>query len=210
MNQPRSTARIAALSIFAWLALASSALAQADPAPRRGAGVRVGIWDVQNPDAELTTYASSPHIEGYFQRGLDDRLALESTAGVWRRTARTIQPLTGNVIEIRTYVIPLFTSLKIFPVTAAGDVLEPFLLFGGGFALGIDDVSDNAIGGGGTSIATGFGIKGGAGLEYHFNEVLGVIAGARYQLIDYGDELGGAQMFKGLGFEGGITYRFPL
>ena len=210
MDQARNAARAAILSILAAMAFASSAFAQTDPAPRRGAGVRIGVWDVRNPDAELTNYATDPHIEGYFQRGLDDRLALESTAGVWRRTARTIQPATGNVIEIRTYVIPLFTSLKVFPFTDAGDALEPFVLVGAGFALGLDHVSDNAIGGGGTSIATGFGIKGGIGLEYRINDIFGVVAGARYQLIDYGDELGGSQTFKGLGFEGGITYRFPL
>jgi hypothetical protein len=210
MKKARSAARIAAVSILATLFCSTAALAQAEPAPRRGAGIRVGMWQVENPGALGTSYSVTPHIEGYFQRGLDERLALESTAGVWRRTARVVQEPTGNVVETRTYIIPLFTSIKLFPFTEHDDAFEPFILAGAGFAFGIDAVGENAIGGGGTSIATGFGIKGGAGIEYHVNEVFGVLAGARYQLIAYGDELGGAETYKGLGFEGGISYRFPL
>jgi opacity protein-like surface antigen len=201
---------LAAMTILAALTCASAAYAQSDALTRRGADIRGGVWNVPEPGAELTTYSGNPFIEGNFQRGLDAHLALESTAGVWRRTARAIQPLTGNVVETHTYIIPLFTSLKFFPVTTMEDNLEPFLLAGIGFALGIDDVGENAIGGGGSSIATGFGFKAGAGIEYHITDVFGLVAGMRYQSISYSEELGGAEKFKGFGVEGGITYRFPF
>ena len=42
-------------------------------------------------------------------------------------------------------------------------------------------------GGGGTSIATGFGFKGGAGFEYHITDVFGLMVGVRYQQIGYGE-----------------------
>lgn len=201
---------LTAITILAALPCASDAHAQTDPLARHGTGVRAGVWNVTDPAAELTTYSALPYIEGNFQRGIDEHLALESTAGVWRRTARAIQPITGNVVETNTYIIPLFTSLKFFPVTTIEDNFEPFVLAGIGFALGIDDVGENAIGGGGTSIATGFGFKGGAGFEYHITDVFGLMVGVRYQRIGYSEELGGAEKFRGFGFEGGITYRFPI
>lgn len=209
MHYARNAA-IAALVFFAGLASASTGWAQSDASARRGAGIRVGAWQVRDPGADLTTYSHSPHAEAYFQRGLDDRFALESTVGVWRRTSRTIENVTGNVVTTHTYILPLFTTLKVFPVTRPEQLIEPFILAGGGFALGIDEVSENAIGGGGTSIATGFGTRVGAGLEYHLNDVFGLTVSGRYQLIGYGEDLGGAETYKGFGFEGGLTYRFGL
>jgi outer membrane protein W len=210
MQHARYAARIAALVFFAGLFSVTNGWAQADPSPRRGAGARVGAWKVKPPGTELSTYSHGPQLEVYVQRGLDDRLALESTIGVWRRTARTTPTVTANTVTTNTYVLPLITALKIFPVTHADQALEPFILAGAGFALGIDDVSENAIGGGGTSIGTGFGTRVGAGLEYHLNDVFGLMISGRYQLIRYGEDLGGAATYKGFGFEGGLTYRFGL
>ena len=210
MHYARHAARTAALVLFAGLSSVTNGWAQDDASSRRGAGIRVGAWNVKDPGAEITTYSHGPQVEAYFQRGLDARFALESTVGVWRRTSRTIEAVTGNIVTSNTYVLPLFTALKIFPVTRPDQALEPFILAGGGFALGIDDVSENAIGGGGTSIATGFGTRVGAGLEYHLNDVFGLMVSGRYQLIGYGEDLGGAETYKGFGFEGGLTYRFGL
>jgi hypothetical protein len=209
MHLARYAARIAALVFFAGLSSVADAQAQADPA-RRGAGIRIGAWRVGEPRAELTTYSESLQVEAYFQRGLDDHFALESTIGAWRRTSRTIEAVTGNVVTTHTYVLPLFTTLKVFPLTRPDHALEPFILAGGGFALGIDDVSENAIGGGGNSIATGFGTRVGAGFEYHLNDVFGLTISGRYQLIGYGENLGGAETYRGFGFEGGLTYRFGM
>jgi opacity protein-like surface antigen len=176
---------------------------------RRGAGVRVGIWNVDVESAEDPS--KSLHFEGYFQRGLDKHLALESSAGVWWVSTTVTQPLPGSQpAENKSYVIPLLTSLKLFPLTEVGDKLEPFIMAGVGFALGVADESDNTIGGGGTSLVTGFGLRGGGGLELRLSSAFGASASAKYQWVKFGEELGGMDTFNGLGFEGGITYRFQF
>jgi hypothetical protein len=180
----------------------------ADSLARGGAGLRVGSWDVEPPALPATT-RNLPQIEIYFERGLDEHIALESSVGAWRRTA-TRTELTGNQVETHTYVFPLFTALKIFPATTLDHTVEPFFSGGIGFALGLDDVGTNAIGGGGTTIVTGFGFRGSFGLDLHITRTLGVQASGRYQWIQFGEALGGGEQFKGFGFEGGITYRLQL
>lgn len=175
---------------------------------RRAAGVRVGVWQVSGAEGD-TTFKRSPRLEVYFQRGLDEHIAIESSAGVWWGSTTEVQGLT-NEVETRTYVLPLMTALKLYPLTTRRSRIEPYVLGGIGFALGIADEGANAIGGGGTSIATGFGFKGGTGIEYHVGTVFGIAAGARYEWVRYGEQLLGISTFKGVGFEGAITYRFPF
>lgn len=179
---------------------------------RRGAGVRAGVWQ-----AEVQSTADGatrgPHFEGYFQRGLDKHLAMENSAGVWWVTTTASQsiPLGGSEeVETRSYVVPLLTSLKFYPITEVTDRVEPYLLAGIGFALGLEDQADNAIGGGGTSMVTGFGARAGVGVETHLNSSFGLAAGAKYQWIRFGEELGSTDTFRGFGAELGITYRFQF
>lgn len=173
---------------------------------RRAAGMRAGVWQVSGAEGD-TTFKGSPRLEVYFQRGLAEHIAVESSASVWWGSTTEVQSL-GNEVETRTYVLPLMTGLKLYPLTTRRSKLEPYLLGAIGFALGIADEGTNAIGGGGTSIATGFGFKAGTGIEYHVGTVFGVAAGARYEWVRYGEELLGINTFKGVGFEGAITYRF--
>ncbi|MGQ0816235.1 MAG: outer membrane protein [Gemmatimonadota bacterium] len=213
MKHIRDAVRVSALGMMvfsssAWAQEPESDVERDARLARRGAGIRVGVWAVERPAGD-TTSTRSPLFEGYFQRGLDRHLALESSAAVWRRTTTARQTFGGDV-ETRTYVVPLFTALKLYPFTTPDNALEHFVTAGVGFALGIDDVGENAIGGGGTSIVTGFGFKGGAGIEYHIGSALGLQASGRYQWIRYGDELAGVSTFKGIGYEGGITYRFQF
>lgn len=175
---------------------------------RRAAGVRAGVWNVTGAEGD-TTFKRSPRLEVYFQRGLAEHIAVESSASVWWGSSTEVQSL-ANEVETRTYVLPLMTALKLYPLTTRRSKLEPYVLGGIGFALGIADEGANAIGGGGTSIATGFGFKAGVGVEYHIGTVFGVAAGARYDGVRYGEELLGINTFKGVGFEGAITYRFQL
>jgi hypothetical protein len=209
------------LLVLALVALARPALAQETPESdeeknarlaRRAAAVRVGVWRVTGLSAGS---ASAPVLEGYFQRGLDKHLAIESSAAVWRRT-QTIErsggPLGGSSAdEISVYVVPLLTSLKFYPGPVAGDPVEPFLLGGVGFALGIGESagSGGLFGGSSsTSMITGFGAKAGIGVELKLSPAFGVTGSGRYQWIRFGDNLGGDRTFRGLGFEGGVTYRF--
>jgi hypothetical protein len=178
---------------------------------RRGAGFRAGAWFVE---IDVDHVASrSPAFEGYFQRGLDRRVALESSVGVWWVTTITEQtlPIGGTqTVETESYVIPLLSSLKFFPFTDVSDDIEPYLLGGIGFALGLEREAENAIGSSGTSIVTGIGFRGGAGIELHLTTTVGFAAGVKYQWIRLSEEMIGKESFSGLGLEGGITYRFQF
>jgi opacity protein-like surface antigen len=206
----RSVIVMAALLAFTpHLFAQTNDVSDADTPARGGAGLRVGVWNVNEPGTPGTTYVQTPHAQVYFQRGLDEHIALESSIGVWRRTATRIE-LSGNEVETHTYIFPLFTALRVYALTTLENRIEPFITGGIGFALGIDDVGENAIGGGGTTIVTGFGFQGGAGLDVHITNTFGVQASARYTWLNFGEPLGGSELYKGFGFEGGITYRLPM
>ena len=177
---------------------------------RRGAGVRVGVWDVEDPARVNARFSSSPLFEFYLQRGLDEHLVLENSGGVWRRITHERQqlPIGSDTVETKAYIIPLLTSLKLYPLTSPSNTLEPYIMGGLGLALGIEEESPNAIGGGGTSVVTGFGIRAAAGLELHIGSTFGASAAGRYQWMKMSGDLGLENTFKGVGLEGGLTFRF--
>jgi hypothetical protein len=162
--------------------------------PRRGGGVRVGIWNV-DVDPWVTR---SVHVEGYVQRGLENDLALENSIGVWR----------AIVNQTKAYVVPLLTSLKYYPVSEPDHRFEPYVSGGLGVAFGIQDEPDNAIGGTGTTIVTGVAVRAGAGVEVQLFRGLGLAGHAKYQWAHFGDEVGTMETFAGVGVEGAVIYRF--
>jgi hypothetical protein len=173
---------------------------------RRGAGIRAGTWDVDVAFVEKA--ARSPQYESYYQRGFDQHLALEHSLSVWR--VKT-SPEGFPQVETRTYIAPLLTSLKVYPVTSPGDMLEPYLLGGIGFAFGVEDESENAIGGGGTTVVTGVAIRGAVGVEMTLGGPLGIAAAGKYQWVYFGEELINTKnVFSGVGVEGAVTYRFQF
>jgi opacity protein-like surface antigen len=115
-----------------------------------------------------------------------------------------------RVVETSSYVVPLFTSMKFYPLTHPSQFIEPYATAGVGFVLGIVKEAENAIGGGGTSIATGFGVRTGIGLEIHFTNAVGILAGGRYQWTRFSEDLGSQDAFSGPGFDGGLTFRFQF
>ena len=194
-TKTRGTARLLAVAVI-WLILGPRVRGawgqqpeKSDPRfERRAAGLRAGDWQ------------SLPYGEIYFQRGLAQSVALENSAGVWQRRQG----------DWRSYVIPLLTSLKIYPVSRPSQRFEPFIAGGIGFALGIDKESTHAIGGGGTSFLTGFGTKGAGGIEYHALRALTLQAGVHYLYMHFNDKLAGRHAFEGTGAEGGVSYRFTF
>ncbi len=216
------------LAMLATVLIASTAGAQADTAAenrakamRRGAGVDASFWDVRGlRDVSGARVDEMPLFEGYFTRGLDLHLAMENSVGVYRREQRITRSgggLGGGDVEemITTYLIPQFTSIKLYPFTRPEQRFEPYLLGGGGFTIGIDDRentgSGGLLGGGaesGTAFVVGFGLKGGAGAELRFSRAFGVIAGGRYQWIRLFGELAGERTFRGFGADVGLVYRF--
>ncbi len=181
------------------------AAAERERLARRGGGLRAGIWNVDVAPGDQAT----PHFEGYFQRGLDRQLALENSLGVWRLTTTTPSTVPeGTPVETKTWILPLLTSLKLYPLTNIDDRLEPWLMAGVGFAFGLSEQSENAIGGGGSTIVTGIGLRGGAGMDMRLIGPIGISVSGKYQWIHFGEELDGSDTFNGVGVEGGITYRF--
>ena len=175
---------------------------------RSGAGLRAGTWNTRGlpPAAAGEQLTSSPTIEGYFQRGLDLHLVLENTATVyWQdRTTRSTGPLGGmTASKTRTYIVPLFTSLKVFPFTRPGERVEPYALGGVGFALGIRDPEDGSV-----SLAQGLGVKGGSGVELRLTEAFGLSLGGRWQWIRFLGEFADTRTVQGFGADVGLTYRF--
>lgn len=182
---------------------------------RRGAGLRIGVWNLSDDaDPAESEIDAWPYLEGYFQRGLDRHLAIESTLGLQQRSIKTTTD--GGVIggsstrEETIYVVPLLTAIKLYPFTGPENVFEPFIAAGGGFAFGVEDVesSGGLTGGGGTNVQTGFGVKGEAGAEWRFSTAFGLAARVGYQWIRFGDELGTTDTYKGWNVAAGLTYRF--
>ena len=169
---------------------------------RRAAGLRTGSWQVSG-------VRGTPAFEGYLQRGFDRHLVLESSAGFWYRS----QP-NGTGGRNNAYVIPMMTSLKLYPMTGPEAQLEPFVSAGVGFTMGIDDrdggTSLAGATAGGTAIILGLGAKGGAGIEYRIGSTFGLQAGAGYQYIRFLEEMGGQRTYRGVQGFGGVTYRFQF
>lgn len=160
---------------------------------RRGGGLRVGVWNV-----DVAAWVTrSPVFEVYLQRGLNNDLALENSLGVWR----------AEVNRTKAYIVPLMTSIKFYPLSDNQNRIEPFVLGGLGFAFGIQDQDDSAIGGANSTLVTGVGLRAGAGVEVHVVRGLGISASGKYQWIHFGEEVGTMETFAGVGLEGAIVYR---
>jgi opacity protein-like surface antigen len=184
---------------------------------RNAAGIRVGLWEPRGLQP-MGGGSSSEGLafEGYFQKGLDLHLAWENTLGFWRRDQSSTEPgtLGGETRrELQSYVIPTMTAIKFFPVTRPEAPFEPFLSAGLGVVLGIDRETATSTdpldpNGETTAFQTGFGFRAGVGFEWHISEVFGLGASGRYQWLGFGEDLGGAKTFEGLGGDLGLTYRF--
>ncbi|MBI1722886.1 MAG: hypothetical protein HYR48_03130 [Gemmatimonadetes bacterium] len=180
---------------------------------RQGAGIRIGTWQVTGlAEVSGATYSTMPALEGYFQKGLDRHLAIESSAGLWRRSQRSG---TGTSAEdIGSILIPMLTAIKLYPTTSPEQPFEPYLTAGVGFTIGVDSrntVSGGLLGGGGgsgTVIIAGVGLKGGGGFEYRFSQAFGFSGTVGYQYVRFFDPVGGELTYKGFHAFGGMTYRF--
>jgi len=181
---------------------------------RDGAGLWVGSWMVSNlQTASGASSSTLPDFDAYWQKGLDRHLAIETSVGLWHRQLRA-----GSGPSAETdgsFLVPLLTTVKLYPLTGPEQRLEPFVAGGAGFVLGLE--KQNTVGGGllgggsansGTDLIAGLGLKGGLGLEYRFSEAFGLGFGAAYQWFLFGQDVGGQSDYKGFGVFGGLTYRF--
>jgi len=184
---------------------------------RGGGGLRAGSWQVDGLDEPASGSASeSITAEGWFQKGLDLHLALESTLGFWQRTQSSTE--TGSLgaetdRELHTYLVPTLTTLKIYPFTRPSSPLEPFLAAGVGVVLGIDQEkvsstdplvpSDNS-----TTFHTGLGIQTGVGMDWNSGSPFGLTLGGRYQWATFAEDVGGQALYRGFVVNAGVTYHF--
>lgn len=213
-----------------WAAIALLSLAVAPPShaagddveartkrARGGAGIRVGTWHVLDLDTPPSGSSSeSASFEGWFQKGLDLHLALESTMGFWQRTQSSTESGSLGAVtqrEQQTYLVPTLTALKLYPATRPSSPLEPYLLAGVGVVLGIDREqvasTDPLVPVGEfTTLRTGLGIQTGAGIDWNPGGAFGVTLGGRYQWATFGEDVGGQRLYRGPGVNAGLTYRF--
>jgi hypothetical protein len=178
---------------------------------RRGAGIRAGGWLTRDlAETSGARYSSMPHLEGWFERGLDRHLAIENTISMWRRVQ-----LQGDE-RVSSYIVPLYTSIKLYPGVGPEARIQPHFVGGGGAGLAVDDRENTSGGilglGGGDGMAffMGLGFKGGAGLDLRMGDAFGVTLGGRYQWIRFDGSPGGNRTYKGPVLDAGITYRFQF
>lgn len=186
---------------------------------RSAAGIVVGPWDLRGIEPPSGVQVSTlPMFTFFLRKGLDARLALENGVSVWRRVQET--PATGGfggspAEEVQSWVVAQTTAVRFFPATDAGAKVEPWLLGGAGFTLGIDDretsgggVLGGSSGGAGVAIVPGVSLQGGAGVEWWFSETLALNVGARYQWTRFLQDFGGERTYQGPAYEVGFTYKF--
>ncbi len=183
---------------------------------RRGAGIMIGTWSmVDDPATGGATTSDSPVAEGYFRKGIDKHLALETSVGIWRRVVEA--PASGGLGgsaggRTTAILIPQMTAIKLFPFTAPGDAVEPFIAGGVGFTLGFQSESGGGglLGGSGgaTGLIVGVGASASAGVEWKLGEAFGVAVGGHYTYTQFFDDLVGERMYRGTGVKAGLTYRF--
>jgi len=180
---------------------------------REGAGLRVGTWMVADNAPAGASSSTLPAFEGYWQKGLDRHLVIETSAGLWHRSQSSGSGASAETVG--SFVVPLFTSIKLFPFTGPEDQFEPLVGAGAGFVLGLEKdntVSGGLLGGGGGSnalnLVAGVGIKGDAGFEWRFSRAFGLTALVGYQYIVFAQDVGGQSSYQGLMLFTGLTYRF--
>jgi len=184
---------------------------------RGGAGIRVGTWLVRDLEVPPSGSSSeSASLEGWFQKGLDLHLALESTVGFWQRSQSSTE--SGSLgaetrREQQTYLVPTLTALKIYPATRPSSPIEPYVAAGIGVVLGIDreqvSSTDPLVPSGElTTFHTGLGIQTGAGIDWNSGSAFGMTLGGRYQWATFGEDVRGKRLYRGPGVNVGLTYRF--
>jgi len=200
-----------------WAANGDDSAAQTRKA-RGGGGLRVGTWQVIGLDAPgAPSSTETVAAEGWYQKGFDLHIALESTLGFWQRTQTVSESGsvagTGTDRKVQTYLVPTMTTLKLYPATRPTSPLEPYIAAGVGIVLGIDheDVSTTdpiVAPGTNNTIHTGLGIQTGAGIEWNTPSPFGLTVGGRYQWASFSEDVGGQALYRGPAYFGGVTYRF--
>ena len=177
------------------------------PASARAFGIAAGTWDVAA--SQVLDPRGSVYGEVFLQRSLSDELAIQNSLAVWRLITTEPLPFPSlQTVEVKSYVVPLLLSLKLYLFDSAEDRVSPYVTGGAGLAFGIEDEDPAVSDGGGSSVATGLGLRGGAGVEARVLGGVYLTGSARYEWLHFGEKVGSLDTYNGVGLAGGITYRF--
>ena len=214
VSMGRLIALLLSLSAFASFAHAADA---ADPVTagtqreRNGGGVQISTWQPKDQAGVKNTGMAA--FQGWFEKGLDLHLAWENTIGYWHRTSTWSDvDFTGTTNhELQTHLVPTLTALRLYPFTTPTDRVEPYLSAGAGVVLGFeqDKVTGTFVSANPSyQMHTGLGLRAGAGLDLKASDVFGVMVGGHFESASFGEEKPGERLYKGFGFDAGLTYRF--
>ena len=178
---------------------------------RNGGGIQASSWQPKEQAGVKNTGMVA--FQGWFERGLDLHLAWLNTLGYWRRTSTwsdvTFTGTTNH--ELQTHLVPTLTALRVYPFTTPSDRVEPWLSGGAGVVLGFEQdkttgtiTSPNS----GYQMHTGLGLRAGVGVDLRASDAFGVVVGGHFESASFGEEKPGERLYKGFGFDAGLTYRF--
>lgn len=181
-------------------------------------GLRLGFWADMGKDQltpDISVDADMPDAGFYTEFFLDYRLLrplmLELSAGIASRGDIVIREADDRYIgTVNLY--PLLLQLKLMPLAGYWRSIQPFVLGGGGFVWGrqnieyissVDPYYNPEIT---TRTEADFvGVVGG-GFEIALSEQLGLNVTSKYHPVKFGGSIGGVRDFSGLSFSIGVAY----
>lgn len=215
----------AALLLLAVLLSASASAEEKGPVDRllqarySMAGLRLGFWgDMADDDPEpgLSIDADLPSAGFYTEIYLDYRLVkpvfLELSLGIASRGEVVILDGDDKYIgNINLY--PVLLQIKFSPLSGRSRSVHPFIVAGGGFVFGRQNISIITFGPDPyynpditAKTETDFmGVVGG-GIDLALSEQLGLSIAAKYHPITFGDSLAGIREYTGLSISVGVSY----
>lgn len=218
----RSAAVGLALGLFLFSASGLGAVdkkpAKEPPQVSSAVGIRLGLWtDISNaqPDVDpsFTTDMTNTGFatELFFDIKVVPRVFCEISMAAIGRGDIVINVPAGRIVgTVNLY--PLLAQLKLSPLALPNHTVLPFILAGGGVAVGrqnsefaINDVSYYDLWDAEKTRAAIIGVIGG-GCDFIVAEQIGINVVAKYIPIKFGGELAGLKDFSGMSFGVGISY----
>jgi hypothetical protein len=218
----RSAAVGLALGLFLFSASGLGAVdkkpAKEPPQLSSAVGIRLGAWtDISdarpNIDANATTDIANAGFatELFFDIRVVPRVFCEISMSAIGRGDIVINGSAGRIVEtINLY--PLVAQLKLSPLAVPNHTVLPFILAGGGVAVGrqnpefaINSVTYDELWKADRTEAVIIGVIGG-GCDFIVADQIGINVVAKYIPIKFGSELAGLKDFSGMSFGVGISY----
>jgi hypothetical protein len=113
-----------------------------EPRFSRGAGLRLGHWEMRGPAASAGASSQYPAFEVWQQRNLGRHFSIDHSIAFWGRR-QIVQAPSGPFSEpsprhVGAFIIPVMASLQLHPSSDPAIPVQPFIRAGAGPALGIE------------------------------------------------------------------------